>query len=125
MPPDDTPLSGHVARSHLRAPLDQYVSRSGGEDTSKFMSAPEQLTKGISRDSSTEPVCKAELIFYAPTRGNKVRQAEIFGDYACDFRRPDWAHRWADWDTGKNPFLNLFLCRNHAKELGLMDASKR
>jgi hypothetical protein len=123
--PDNTPHSGHVPRSHLRVSLHQDVSRSGGENLGTFMRAPEQLTKGVSRDSPTEPLCKAELIFYAPTRGNKVRQAEIFGDYACDFRRPDWAHRWTDWDSGKNPFLNLFLCRNHAKELGLMDGSKR
>jgi hypothetical protein len=45
---------------------------------------------------------------------------EVLGDYACDFRRPDWAHRWSDWNFGQNPYLNLFLCAKHAREFGLM-----
>jgi hypothetical protein len=48
-----------------------------------------------------------------------LRSVQVLGDYACDFRRPDWAHRWADWNSGRNSYLNLFLCAKHARELGL------
>jgi len=44
----------------------------------------------------------------------QVALREVLGDYACDFRRPDWAHRWSEWNFGQNPYLNLFLCAKHA-----------
>jgi hypothetical protein len=66
------------------------------------------------------PECRAEFIFYARNQSGKLHPVEVLGHYTCDFRRPDWAHRWDDWNSGRNPYLNLFLCVKHARELGLM-----
>jgi hypothetical protein len=41
-------------------------------------------------------------------------------DCMCDLRRTDWQSRWSDWESRRNPYLNLFLCAEHARELGLM-----
>jgi len=46
---------------------------------------------GLEGASGTE--CRAEFIFYARNQTSQLRSVEVLGDYACDFRRPDWAHR--------------------------------
>jgi hypothetical protein len=79
-----------------------------------------QKKKSASEEASPGTECRAEFIFYARNRTSKLRSVEVLGDYACDFRRPDWAQRSADWNSGQNPYLNLFLCAKHARELGLM-----
>ena len=83
------------------------------------MKSKEHKNKTITAESSPSVECRAEHIFYARTQSNAVSSVEVLGDYACDFRRPDWAHRWADWNSGQNRYLNLFLCAKHARELGL------
>jgi hypothetical protein len=85
------------------------------------MNSPNQSTKTAPEDSSSAPQCRAELIFYAKTRQKESRPVTILGEYTCDCRRPDWPQRWQDWSTSANPFLNLFLCREHAKKLGLLN----
>lgn len=78
-------------------------------------------TKNIEETgASPKPDCRAEFIFYAKTRSDEARPVKILGDYACDFRRPDWERRWSEWRS-QNIYLNLFLCRDHAKLLGLLD----
>jgi hypothetical protein len=72
-------------------------------------------------DGAVKLDCRAEFIFYAQTRTSKVRPVKILGEYGCDFRRPDWEHRWKTWDARMDPYLHLFLCRDHARKLGLMD----
>ena len=84
------------------------------------MSAPEQKKKVIEENSSAGAECRAELIFYARISSSVARPVEILGDYACDYRRPDWEHRWTEWNSQQNPYLHLFLCANHARELGLI-----
>jgi hypothetical protein len=83
------------------------------------MKSREQKTKEPSEEGSRTTECRADHIFYARTQTTEVSSVEVLGDYACDFRRPDWAHRWADWNSGQNRYLNLFLCSKHARELGL------
>ena len=68
---------------------------------------------------TAETECRAELIFYARNQSKDLRSVQALGEYACDFRRPDWKQRWSDWNNGRNPYLNLFLCAKHARELGL------
>ena len=82
------------------------------------MSIPKQEKKSENTSSGAE--CRAELIFYARNSSSESDPVEILGEYACDYRRPDWAHRWSEWNSRQNPFLNLFLCTNHARELGLI-----
>jgi hypothetical protein len=84
------------------------------------MSAPEQQKKAGVEDTSASAECRAELIFYARNSSSEARPVEILGDYACDYRRPDWEHRWMEWNSRQNPFLHLFLCANHARALGLI-----
>jgi hypothetical protein len=75
--------------------------------------------RAASKDISLQPTCRAELIFYAQNRTNQLEPEKILGVYACDFTRPDWQHRWTEWNSHINPYLNLFLCREHARKLGL------
>ena len=63
--------------------------------------------------------CHAELIFYAQTKPDRPHPEKILGLYACDYTRPDWEHRWKEWNSRMNPYLNLFLCTEHATKLGL------
>ena len=84
------------------------------------MKRPEQHQKAALADAIPQPECRAEFIFYARNQSSKTRSVEVLGHYACDFRRPDWTQRWADWNSGQNLYLNLFLCEKHARELGLM-----
>lgn len=72
-----------------------------------------------SKGVSLQPTCRAQLIFYAHTRTDQLEPEKILGEYACDFTRPDWGHRWTEWNSRINPYLNLFLCREHARKLGL------
>ena len=72
-------------------------------------------------EASVKPDCRAEFIFYAQTRTGKAQPVKILGDYGCDCRRPDWDHRWKTWEARQDPYLHLFLCREHARELGLME----
>jgi hypothetical protein len=85
------------------------------------MNSPKQTKKMASDDPPPAPECRAELIFYAKSLQKQSRPVTILGDYACDCRRPDWPQRWGDWSSSANPFLHLFLCRAHARKLGLMD----
>jgi hypothetical protein len=70
---------------------------------------------------SVSPDCKAEYIFYARTRGSDPRPVKVLDEFTCDCRRPDWEYRWAEWNSQNNPYLNLFLCSEHAKKLGLIE----
>ena len=84
------------------------------------MKKREQGERAASTDTPAATECRAEFIFYARNQSRKLGAVEVLGDYACDFRRPDWAHRWTDWNSGRNHYLNLFLCAKHARELGLL-----
>ena len=64
--------------------------------------------------------CRAEFIFDARSREAPSRPIKVLSECMCDMRRPDWESRWSDWSSGRNPYLNLFLCEEHAKKLGLM-----
>jgi hypothetical protein len=64
--------------------------------------------------------CRAEFIFDVRARENTSRPIKVLSECMCDFRRPDWESRWTDWSSGRNPYLNLFLCEKHARTLGLM-----
>ena len=64
--------------------------------------------------------CRAEFIFDLRARANTSRPIKVLSECMCDFRRPDWESRWSDWSSGRNPYLNLFLCEEHARSLGLM-----
>jgi hypothetical protein len=64
--------------------------------------------------------CRADFIFDARSREDTSRPIKVLSECMCDFRRPDWENRWADWSSGRNPYLNLFLCEEHARILGLI-----
>ena len=64
--------------------------------------------------------CRAEFIFEAKSQGNTSRPIKVLSDCMCDLRRPDWESRWNEWSSARNPYLNLFLCEEHARKLGLM-----
>jgi len=84
------------------------------------MSFPEQNKKVVVESTSDSAECRAELIFYARTASGTAPPVAILGQYACDYRRPDWEHRWTEWNSGQNPYLHLFLCSNHARAFGLI-----
>jgi hypothetical protein len=84
------------------------------------MSAPEQKKRVAVENASTGAECRAELIFYAQSTSREARPVEILGEYTCDYRRPDWEHRWSEWHSRQNPYLHLFLCAKHARALGLI-----
>lgn len=71
-------------------------------------------------DQALSLSCRAEFIFDARTRESTSRPIKVLSECMCDFRRPDWESRWSDWSSGRNPYLNLFLCEEHARKLGLM-----
>jgi hypothetical protein len=64
--------------------------------------------------------CRADFIFDAQTHGSNSRPIKVLSECMCDFRRPDWESRWNDWNSRLNPYLNLFLCAEHARQLGLL-----
>jgi hypothetical protein len=79
------------------------------------------LTKTSEQSSSEKLTCRAEFIFEAPSRdASHSRPIKVLSECMCDLRRPDWQSRWNDWNAGRNPYLNLFLCEAHARKLGLM-----
>jgi len=64
--------------------------------------------------------CRAEFIFDTRRRGNGAHPIKVLSECMCDCRRPDWESRWNDWNSRLNPYLNLFLCAEHARRLGLL-----
>ena len=91
--------------------LEKHESRSS---VANVIKAPEK----------TEPLglaCRAEFIFNSRTGKNGSRPLKVLSECMCDFRRPDWDSRWSDWNARRNPYLNLFLCAEHARALGLME----
>jgi len=78
-----------------------------------------QTGAASSKDAALPSPCKAEFIFYAQAQRDSCKPVKVFGDYACDFTKPDWEHRWKEWNSRLNPYLHLFLCAEHARELGL------
>jgi hypothetical protein len=67
----------------------------------------------------SQRTCRAEFIFDV-RRGGVSRPIKVLSDCMCDYGRSDWESRWSDWEARRNPYLNLFLCGKHARELGLM-----
>jgi hypothetical protein len=64
--------------------------------------------------------CRADFIFDAQAHGSNSRPIKVLSECMCDFRRPDWESRCNEWNTRLNPYLNLFLCAEHARQLGLL-----
>jgi hypothetical protein len=83
-----------------------------------FMPQSEKASAQKAFQSST---CRADFIFYAQSRATNSRPVKVLDEYACDFRRPDWEHRWTEWNAHQNPYLHLFLCSDHARKLGLIE----
>jgi hypothetical protein len=83
------------------------------KNESRTSTAKPEATKVVER------ACRAEFIFDV-RRGGVSRPIKVLSDCMCDHRRADWESRWSDWEARRNPFLNLFLCTDHARELGLM-----
>jgi hypothetical protein len=67
-----------------------------------------------------EQSCRAEFIFDVRSKASNTRPIKVMSDCLCDFRRPDWESRWGDWSSRRDPYLNLFLCAEHARKLGLL-----
>jgi hypothetical protein len=84
------------------------------------MSPSKQSRQAVSKDASFPQNCRAELIFYAQTRTDPFEPAKVLGEYPCDYARQDWERRWTEWNSHRNPYVHLFLCREHAKKLGLI-----
>jgi len=80
---------------------------------------PRTRTAKTESTKVAELACRAEFIFDI-RRGGASRPIQVLSDCVCDYRRADWERRWNDWEARKNPYLNLFLCAAHARELGLM-----
>jgi hypothetical protein len=79
------------------------------------------MTKVTEETESLGLTCRADFIFDARARGNGSRPIKVLSECMCDFRRSDWESRWNDWNSRRNPYLNLFLCADHARKLGLME----
>jgi len=84
------------------------------------MSASNQSPQAVPEDVSFHQNCRAELIFYAQTRTDRLEPVKVLGEYPCDYTKPDWDHRWTEWNSRLNPYLHLFVCREHARKLGLI-----
>jgi hypothetical protein len=84
-------------------------------------SRSKQMIKLPEKTESLGLHCRAEFIFNSRTDTNSERPIKVLSECMCDFRRPDWESRWNDWNSQRNPYLNLFLCSEHAKTLGLME----
>jgi hypothetical protein len=78
------------------------------------------MIKAPEKNESPSSSCRAEFIFNARTDANAERPVKVLSECMCDYRRPDWESRWNDWNSRQNPYLNLFLCKEHAKSLGLL-----
>lgn len=121
----------------LLRPLDEEALREAGADDLRavptinadavFRELGDPETNKILEMSQTTEICatpaiacEAELIFDPETRARGAEPIKVLGRYTCDCRRPDWEQRWRDWNSRQNPYLNLFLCTNHARKLGLI-----
>ncbi len=80
---------------------------------------PQLMTKTQAADEVVLR-CRADFIFDAQAHGSNSRPIKVLSECMCDFRRPDWESRWNDWNSRLNPYLNLFLCAEHARQLGLL-----
>jgi hypothetical protein len=78
------------------------------------------MTKDSEHSAALHLNCRADFIFDARSREKTSRPIRVLSECVCDFRRPDWESRWNDWNSGRNPYLNLFLCEEHARALGLL-----
>ena len=65
-----------------------------------------------------ETRCRAEVVFERKESGWLVpeRQADI--STPCDFTSTGWVDLWRRWENKQR--LVLYLCKRHARELGLM-----
>jgi len=79
------------------------------------------MPKDSQEKATTISGCRAEFIFYAQAGVPDPRPVKILGEYSCDCQRPDWESRWRDWNSRQNPYLNLFLCAEHARKLKLIE----
>jgi len=79
------------------------------------------MTRTSHEDKPTTLTCRAEFIFDVKRRAKTSKPIKVLSDCMCDYRRPDWESRWKDWKAHGSPYLNLFLCREHAQKLGLME----
>jgi hypothetical protein len=78
------------------------------------------MSKVTDESSAVQLTCRADFIFDSRARDTKSRPIKVLSECICDFRRPDWEGRWNDWSSGRNPYLNLFLCEEHARRLNLL-----
>jgi len=67
----------------------------------------------------------ARFVFYALQQlllmlSTKPCKSPVRGEHACDRHGPNWEQRWAEWRNRINPYLNLYLCEEHARELHLI-----
>ena len=82
---------------------------------------PKPMIKAPEKTESLGLKCRAEFIFNPRTDTKGERPIKVLSECMCDFRRSDWESRWTDWNSQRNPYLNLFLCSEHAKKLGLLE----
>ena len=85
----------------------------------------EALAVGFLADTSfdatlvymAETRCRAEVVFERKESGWLVpeRQADI--STPCDFTSSGWVDLWRRWESKQR--LVLYLCKRHARELGL------
>lgn len=95
------------------APVSRGVRREMGSIPTMIKAPEKAESLGLS--------CRAEFIFNLGTSKNGERPIKVLSECMCDFRRPDWESRWNDWNSQRNPYLNLFLCSEHARKLGLLE----
>ena len=78
------------------------------------------MSKAADESAAVQLSCQADFIFDSRARVAKSRPIRVLSKCICDMRRPDWQSRWNDWNSGRDPYLNLFLCEEHARKLGLL-----
>ena len=78
------------------------------------------MDKATETSAEINRQCRADFIFDARAQSKKSQPIKVMSECMCDFRRPDWESRWEDWSSGHNLYLNLFLCEEHARQLGLL-----
>jgi len=79
------------------------------------------MDKAKKRSAAIELHCRADFIFHSRGRNKKSRPIKVLSECMCDVQRPDWDSRWNEWSSGQNPYLNLFLCEEHARKLSLVE----
>ena len=90
-----------------------------------FEALGERRARGFLADTSfdatlvymAEAKCRAEVVFERKESGWLVpeRQADI--STPCDFTSTGWVDLWRRWESKQR--LVLYLCKRHARELGL------